>query len=274
MVAAAAEDKVIQLWDANTGEEVRRFVGHHNSLIQAVRFSPDGRTLASGSHDRSVRLWEVSTGQERHCFLGHRHSVFALDFSRDGRRLASAGMDATALIWDVTGQSEGTLSLTEQESAQRWTAMGDEKNAARAFEAMRRLLHDPSETVRLFRERLHPVPAIEGARIPRWIADLDSAEFAVREKAVHELEQHGEAVEGALRKVLEGRPSLEVRQRVKLLLGNMTGGDRLRRLRAVEVLEHLDTSESRRLLEMLAGGAPEAQLTYEAKASLLRCTHQ
>src|SRR5579883_2189969 len=278
MVAAAAEDKVIHLWNVATGEEVQRFVGHQNGLIQALRFSTDGRTLASGSHDRTVRLWEVSTGQERQCFQGHRHSVFALDFSRDGRRLASAGYDANILVWDVTGRitadHQGTVRLSEKELDRLWTELGDAKNAAHAFQAMRRLLRDPSEAVRLFRERLHPFPAIEGARIARWIADLDSAEFAVREKAVRELEQQGEAVEGALRKLLEDRPSLEVRQRVKLLLAKLTGGDRLRRLRAVEVLENLDTSESRRLLETLAGGAAEAQLTQEAKASLQRCARK
>jgi hypothetical protein len=125
--------------------------------------------------------------------------------------------------------------------------------------------------MRFFGEHLRSIPAIEGARIARWIADLDSGEFAVREKAVRELEQHGDAVEGALRKVLENQPSLEVRQRVKLLLSKLTGGDRLRGLRAVEVLEYLDTPASRRLLEILAGGAEEAQLTQEAKASLRRC---
>ncbi|HTU19634.1 MAG TPA: hypothetical protein VMG10_16355 [Gemmataceae bacterium] len=49
---------------------------------------------------------------------------------------------------------------------------------------MRRLLRDPSGTVRLFQEHLRPIPAIEEARIARWIADLDSVEFAVRENAM------------------------------------------------------------------------------------------
>ncbi len=275
-VAAAGEDKIIHLWDVATGEELRRFVGHMN-YISAVRFSPDGRTLASASHDRTVRLWEVATGQERHRFLGHRNSVFALDFSRDGRRLASAGEDATALIWDVTGRltaanQEGS-GLSATELNQLWTHLGND-NAAEAYRAMRALLGDSAATMHLSKERLRPVPAIDRARIDRLIADLDSAEFAVREKAVPELERQGEAAEGALRKVLEGRPSLEVRQRVKLLLEKLTGANRLRMLRAVEVLEHLDTAESRRFLETLAGGASEARLTQEAKASLRRLTRR
>jgi hypothetical protein len=41
-------------------------------------------------------------------------------------------------------------------------------------------------------------------------------------------------------------------------------------LRAVAVLEYLDTPPARQVSEALAGGAPAAQLTREAKASLQR----
>jgi RNA polymerase sigma factor (sigma-70 family) len=275
-VAAAGEDRIIRVWDITTSEEVRRFVGHTN-FIEAVHFAPDGRTLASASHDRTVRLWEVATGQERHRFLGHRNSVFALAFSHDGQRLASAGYDAVGLVWDVTGRitaaQEGETRLSETELNQLWMNLGKE-NAAEAYRAMRTLLRDPRATMRLFQEKLRPVPAIDRAKSAQWIADLDSTEFAVREKAVRELEQQGEGAEGALRKVLEGSPSLEVRQRVKSLLEKLTGANRLRSLRAVEVLEHLDTVQSRRLLETLAVGAAEARLTEDAKASLRRLTVQ
>jgi WD40 repeat protein len=273
--AAAAEDKLIHLWDLATGEEVRRFEGHHGS-IHTVRFSPDGRMLASASADRTVRLWEVRTGQERQRFEGHRHAVFALDFSRDGQRLASAGVDAMALIWDVLGvlgaEREPTATLSDKELQQLWTALGDEKNAAQAYQAMRRLLRDPAGAMRLLRENVRPVPATDEAQITRWIADLDSSEFAVREKAARGLELRGEAVEGALRKILEDRPSLEVRQRIKLILEKLQGANRLRMLRAVEVLEHLGTKDARQALKALAHGAPHARLTQDAKAALERLT--
>jgi WD40 repeat protein len=275
-VAAAGEDKIIHLWDVASGDELRRFVGHTN-YINAVRFSPDGRTLASASNDHTVRLWEVATGQERHRFLGHRNWVFALAFSHDGRRLASAGYDAVGLVWDVTGcltaAQQGETQLSETETNRLWMDLGKE-NAADAYRAMRALLRDPAATMRLFQEKLRPVPAIDRAKIAQWIADLDSAEFAVREKAVRELELQGEGAEGALRKVIEGSPSLEVRQQVKLLLEKLTGEVRMRTLRAVEVLEHLDTVPSRRFLETLAVGAAGASLTEDAKASLRRLTVQ
>jgi hypothetical protein len=48
--------------------------------------------------------------------------------------------------------------------------------------------------------------------------------------------------------------------------------DRLRAVRAVEVLERIDDCAARRLLTALAAGAPEAQLTVEAKSALERLT--
>jgi hypothetical protein len=48
----------------------------------------------------------------------------------------------------------------------------------------------------------------------------------------------------------------------------------LRGVRAVEVLEQIDTTEGQRLLESLAQGTPEARLTQEAKASLERLSRR
>ena len=50
--------------DVKTQAEVARLKGHTNS-IYALAFSPDGKTLASGSMDQTVKLWDTATGALR-----------------------------------------------------------------------------------------------------------------------------------------------------------------------------------------------------------------
>ena len=84
----------------------------------------------------------------------------------------------------------------------------------------------------------------------------------------------GELAEGALRRLVESKPSVEAGRRAEELLDKLRGGrasgELLRSLRAVEVLEDVGTPQARHLLNTLAGGTPEARLTREAKASSRR----
>src|SRR4051812_6117749 len=61
-VASGGDDRVVILWDAATGAEVRRF--DHKGQIYDVTFSPDGRTFATASNDRFAHIWDVATGAE------------------------------------------------------------------------------------------------------------------------------------------------------------------------------------------------------------------
>src|SRR5262249_21772899 len=101
------------------------------------------------------------------------------------------------------------------------------------------------------------------------VADLDSASFAVRDKAARALGELGASAEGALRKALENHPTLEVRQRLEQIL-EKRGKDVLRQLRAVETLEHIGTAEARQVLEALAKGSPTPRVAQAAEAALQR----
>jgi hypothetical protein len=127
--------------------------------------------------------------------------------------------------------------------------------------------------VPLLRENLSPAPAV-GAQLARLVAQLDSSNFAERDKASQELEKRLHLAEPVLRQALASNPALEMRRRLEDLLDKAAGWTptQLREHRAVAALEYMGTPEARQLLEKLAGGAPGARLTEEARDSLARLT--
>ena len=78
----------------------------HADWVSSVAFSPDGRTLLSGSHDGTLILWDVVTGRQLRSIEGHRKNdrpfaVTSVAFSPDGKMLLSASEDKTLRFWDA-----------------------------------------------------------------------------------------------------------------------------------------------------------------------------
>ena len=80
----------VKLWDVATRTLGGSLEGHARAVL-AVKFSPDGATLASGGLDATIRLWDVPTGRLRLARGGFPNCVQSLAFSTDGRLLAWSG---------------------------------------------------------------------------------------------------------------------------------------------------------------------------------------
>jgi hypothetical protein len=265
----------LHLWEVASGKEC-----WHLPLGKGYAFTPaftsDGRLLAAADSE-AVRVFSTATGSEVRRYSGHHARVNGLAFSPNGTRLAAGQADTTTLVWDTAPALAQTAqvkpALQDKDIHALWDDLAS-PDAALARAALWKLGAVPERAVPFLREHLRPVAPANPQHVARLLAELDSDRFAVRAQATQELEKLRELAQAALLKALEGKPTLEFRQRAEGLLAKMDGlvsdTEWLRALRAIEALEHSGTPEARQVLASLAKGTPEARLTQEAKASLDR----
>jgi WD40 repeat protein len=116
-IAAGGVKNVIDVWDPNHSRLLGKLRGHQ-AAVTSLRYSADGRWLASTSQDQTVQLHsaeEINTmpkgALEKSITLrGHSGDAMSAAFSPDGRTLATCGLDRTIRLWDMpTGEAIGLL---------------------------------------------------------------------------------------------------------------------------------------------------------------------
>jgi RNA polymerase sigma factor (sigma-70 family) len=282
----------IYLWEVASGS--RRLTLTHGEDVASLAFSPDGKLLAAANNTNNanefiaegridphaggnprlpcVHLWDVAAERELQSLVGHKGPITSLAFSPDGKVLATGSNDTTMLFWDATRFKTNRPPEAQLRPDQLQTLWNDLEgtDAVKAFRAIRDLADAPKSSVAFLRKRLRPVKPADSNQLARLLADLDNDEFAVRDKAMQQLEKLGDSAATELHKALESKPTLEVKRRIEQLLEKRNVVKQIRLVRALETLERIGTPEARELCAALADGVPDAPLTREARATLER----
>ncbi len=122
-LATGSDDNTARIWDAQASRELMTLCeptsksgpkitsckpdegSELKSTVESVAFSPDGKSLATGSDDKTAKIWDVESGRLLQTLSGpntpsaHEDRIKAVAFSPDGAHLATASRDKTAKVW-------------------------------------------------------------------------------------------------------------------------------------------------------------------------------
>ncbi len=116
LLFSGGAERILKVWDLASHKEVAGYQlsperAGGESILLAMTYSPDGRTLATAHENGTIALRSASNGDLLLTLDGHQDAATCLVFSWDGKTLISGSADRTIRLWDVaTGKVRATLA--------------------------------------------------------------------------------------------------------------------------------------------------------------------
>jgi len=89
-----------RVWDVEKGTLLQKLTGHE-SEVDSVAFTPDGKIIVSGCKDKTIKLWDAQAYKLLRTVTGHTGRIESLEFSRDGKTLVTGGGDTSVRLWEM-----------------------------------------------------------------------------------------------------------------------------------------------------------------------------
>jgi len=99
-VVTASRDHDPIVWDARTGDALRKLLGHF-AIVSDARFSPDGRWIVTAGPGKPG-IWDASTGELIYLLQGHVGILLSAEFDSTSRRIVTGGQDGTVQTYRCT----------------------------------------------------------------------------------------------------------------------------------------------------------------------------
>ena len=91
------------LYDLTGAQDLIQFQAHREEITQ-IRYSPDGKHLATASLDDAIHIWTLQ-GQPVRSLNHHQNDIWSLDFGPGGQQLVTASEDKTVHLMDFDGNA-------------------------------------------------------------------------------------------------------------------------------------------------------------------------
>ena len=100
IIASASIDKILKLWDCQSGKLIRNLEGQAD-IINSIVFTNDGKYIIAGSSDKTIRIWEITSGKIVKTLSAHADVIIKVIIDSSNQLLASLSVDQVLCVWDL-----------------------------------------------------------------------------------------------------------------------------------------------------------------------------